>query len=78
MLLDCNIEYKKGENQTDIQLENETDYEAVLKLEEDWVQKTCEEIIAHKPDLIITEKGVSGTYYFRLIVHNDKRFATQY
>lgn len=59
LLLDCNLEYKKGESQTDVQLENESDYEAILRLEEDWIRKVCGEIIAFKPDLVITEKGVS-------------------
>lgn len=59
LLLDCNLEYKKGESQTDVQLENESDYEAMLRLEEDWIRKVCGEIIAFKPDLVITEKGVS-------------------
>merc|ERR1719188_455566 len=40
LLLDCNLEYKKGESQT-------------------YIKKICDDIIAHKPDLVITEKGVS-------------------
>merc|ERR1711936_510610 len=42
LLLDCNLEYKKGESQTNME-----------------IKKVCEEIIAFKPDLVITEKGVS-------------------
>merc|ERR1712156_1296731 len=42
LLLDCNLEYKKGESQTNIE-----------------IMKICEEIIKFKPDLVITEKGVS-------------------
>merc|ERR1711910_87075 len=40
LLLDCNLEYKKGESQTNM-------------------EKICDEIPAFKPDLVITEKGVS-------------------
>ncbi len=32
----------------------------MLKLEEDYIQKQCSDIIALKPDLVLTEKGVSG------------------
>merc|ERR1712136_510301 len=31
----------------------------ILQLEEEYIKKICEEIIAFKPDLVITEKGVS-------------------
>merc|ERR1719370_1704824 len=59
LLLDCNLEYKKGESQTNIELTQETDFERILQLEEEYIKKICEEIIAFKPDLVITEKGVS-------------------
>ena len=36
-----------------------TDRAALLKLEEDWIQDTCKEIAKHKPDVVITEKGLS-------------------
>merc|ERR1719490_275197 len=49
LLLDCNLEYKKGESQTNIEIMNEGDYS----------KKICDEITAFKPDLVITEKGVS-------------------
>ena len=32
---------------------------ALLKLEEDWIERQCVEIAKHKPDLVITEKGLS-------------------
>ena len=32
----------------------------MLQLEEEYIQKICEDIIALKPDLVFTEKGVSG------------------
>lgn len=58
-LLDCPLEYKKGESQTNIEVMKETDWEKLLMQEEEEVKKLCEEIIAVKPDLVITEKGVS-------------------
>lgn len=59
LLMDCPLEYKKGENQTQVEMSREEDYAALLQAEEDWVQRTCEQIVAFKPDLVITEKGLS-------------------
>lgn len=59
LLLDCPLEYKKGESQTNVELSNETDWEAILKAEEDFVKKQCDEILAYKPDVVVTEKGIS-------------------
>ncbi|XP_063955568.1 T-complex protein 1 subunit gamma-like [Lytechinus pictus] len=61
LLLDCNLEYKKGESQTNLEIGNETDFTRILQLEEEYIQRICSEIIALKPDLIFTEKGISGT-----------------
>merc|ERR1719244_2276153 len=59
LLLDCNLEYKKGESQTNIEIMKEDDFSKVLEQEETYIKKICDEIIAFKPDLVITEKGVS-------------------
>lgn len=59
LLLDCNLEYKKGESQTNIEITKEEDFTKILKMEEDYIEKICEELIQFKPDLVITEKGVS-------------------
>jgi len=59
LLLDCNLEYKKGESQTNIELMKEEDFSKVLEQEETFIKKMCDEILAFKPDLVITEKGVS-------------------
>lgn len=59
ILLDCPLEYKKGESQTNVELMKETDFTRMLELEEEMVKKMCEDIIALKPDVVFTEKGVS-------------------
>jgi len=59
MLLDCPIEYKKGENQTNVEVTNDADWETLLKMEEEYVEQLCNNIIKNKPDLVFTEKGVS-------------------
>jgi len=59
LLLDCPLEYKKGESQTNIEVSQEMDFNRILQLEEEQIKKMCEEIIAFKPDLVFTEKGAS-------------------
>ncbi|XP_043262949.1 T-complex protein 1 subunit gamma [Colletes gigas] len=59
VLLDCPLEYKKGESQTNIEIMKDTDFTRILELEEEHVKKICEDIVAVKPDVVITEKGVS-------------------
>jgi len=59
VLLDCPLEYKKNESQTNVEVTKEADWEKLLQQEEEEVKKICDDIIAVKPDLVITEKGVS-------------------
>lgn len=59
LLLDCNLEYKKGESQTNIEIMKEDDFSKILEMEEAYIKKICDEIIKFQPDLVITEKGVS-------------------
>ncbi|KAF4503798.1 hypothetical protein G6O67_008892 [Ophiocordyceps sinensis] len=57
VLLDCPLEYKKGESQTNIEITKEEDWNRILQIEEEQVKLMCEAILAVKPDLVITEKG---------------------
>jgi T-complex protein 1 subunit gamma len=59
LLLDTPLEYKKGETQTHMEIDNQSDWNALLQQEEEYVRQMCQEIIAFKPDIVITEKGVS-------------------
>jgi T-complex protein 1 subunit gamma len=59
LLLDCPLEYKKGESQTNVEVTKEADWEKLLQQEEDEIRKICDDIIRVKPDVVITEKGVS-------------------
>ncbi|CAI0431716.1 unnamed protein product [Linum tenue] len=65
ILLDCPLEYKKGENQTNAELVKEEDWELLLKMEEEYIENICSQILKFKPDLVITEKGLSdlATHY---------------
>ena len=59
VLLDCTLEYKKGESQTNMEFTKEEDFKRALQMEEEEVKKMCDEILKVKPDVVITEKGVS-------------------
>ena len=64
VLLDCPLEYKKGESQTNVEVTDESHWARLLQIEEEQVKELCDQIIRVKPDLVITEKGVSGKYLF--------------
>mmetsp|Transcript_23654 Transcript_23654/g.59886 ORF Transcript_23654/g.59886 Transcript_23654/m.59886 type:complete len:326 (-) Transcript_23654:1115-2092(-) len=59
ILLDCPIEYKKGDSQATIEIEKENDWENLLKAEENFIMFICNLLKKFKPDVIVTEKGVS-------------------
>jgi T-complex protein 1 subunit gamma len=59
ILLDCPLEYKKGESQTNLEVMKEGDFAKFLQLEEDQVADLCQQLIALKPDIVVTEKGCS-------------------
>mmetsp|Transcript_18510 Transcript_18510/g.32130 ORF Transcript_18510/g.32130 Transcript_18510/m.32130 type:complete len:549 (+) Transcript_18510:140-1786(+) len=59
VLLDSGLEYKKGESQTNVEITNEAEWGKLLKLEEDYVERAVADLLKCKPDLVITEKGVS-------------------
>jgi len=73
--LDCPLEYKKGESQTNIEITKETDWNRILEIEEEQVKAMCDKILEFKPDLVITEKGVSGALQERQVVDNRSRSA---
>lgn len=58
ILLDCPLEYKKGESQTNIEITKEDDWNRILQIEEEQVRQLCELLLEFKPDVVITEKGV--------------------
>lgn len=70
VLLDCPLEYKKGESQTNIEISKEADWNRILQIEEEQVKQLCDSIIAVKPDLVITEKGVSDLAQHYLMKEN--------
>lgn len=41
LLLDCPLEYKKGESQTNVEIMNEDDFNALLRQEEEYIEQMC-------------------------------------
>ena len=66
ILVDCPLEYKKGESATNMEFYKEEDFKKALKQEEQEVKLMCDNILKFKPDLVIGEKGVAdlATHYF--------------
>eukprot|EP00924_Labyrinthula_sp_SR-Ha-C_P010285 snap_masked-scaffold_23-processed-gene-2.12-mRNA-1 protein AED:0.01 eAED:0.01 QI:0/-1/0/1/-1/1/1/0/549 len=59
LLLDCPLEYKKMESTTNFEISDTNQFDDLLKQEEKYIMDICASIIAVKPDLVCTEKGVS-------------------
>jgi T-complex protein 1 subunit gamma len=59
VLLDCPLEYKKGESMTNMEFTADDDFKKALAMEETEVKRMCMAILKVKPDIVITEKGVS-------------------
>jgi T-complex protein 1 subunit gamma len=72
VLLDCPLEYKKGESQTNIEISKEADFARINQIEEEQVKAMVDRILEFNPDLVLTEKGISGplSVPLELIVHN--------
>lgn len=70
LLIDCSLEYKKGESMTNIEIVKEGDWNAFLALEEQQIKEMCDKIISHKPDIVICEKGVSDLAQHYLLKAN--------
>lgn len=59
LLLDCTLEYKKGESMTNMEISKEGDFQLALEQERKELKYVCDMITKWKPDVVITEKGVS-------------------
>lgn len=71
VLLDCPLEYKKGESMTNMEFTKEDDFKKALAMEEIEVARMCDQILRVKPDLVITEKGVSDLALHHLLKHGN-------
>jgi T-complex protein 1 subunit gamma len=70
LLLDCNLEYKKGESQTNMEMSKDSDMTDALQQEINEIATMCSFIMKHNPDVIVTEKGVSDLAQHFLLKQN--------
>lgn len=61
IMLDCPLEYRKAESQTNVELSKGADWKRLLDIEQEYEIKLCEKLLEFKPDVVLTEKGVSET-----------------
>lgn len=59
LILDCTLEYKKGESQTIVDISDEAGWAKLLEQEETEVYNMCRNIIETGCNVVVTEKGVS-------------------
>jgi T-complex protein 1 subunit gamma len=57
VLLDCPLEYKKGESQTNMEFSKESDWSSARDIEEEKVKALVNMILEFNPDLVITVSG---------------------
>eukprot|EP01123_Difflugia_compressa_P002704 TRINITY_DN1348_c0_g1_i2.p1 TRINITY_DN1348_c0_g1~~TRINITY_DN1348_c0_g1_i2.p1 ORF type:complete len:560 (+),score=106.11 TRINITY_DN1348_c0_g1_i2:31-1680(+) len=70
ILLDCNLEYKKSQNKVNHQVKDGKEWEKIMMLEEEQVKKIVMDIVKFKPDVVITEKGISDEAQHWFVKHN--------
>ncbi|OAG29000.1 T-complex protein 1 subunit gamma [Nematocida displodere] len=61
LLIDFPLEYRKGENQMNIEMHNSEIFGRALEVEEEQVQKMAMLIVAAEPSVVVSEKGISDS-----------------
>jgi T-complex protein 1 subunit gamma len=70
LLLDCPLEYKKAESQTNMEMSKDSDMTDALQQEINEIAQMCSYILKHNPDVVITEKGVADLAIHFLLKQN--------
>ncbi|KAJ3998978.1 chaperonin Cpn60/TCP-1 family [Lentinula boryana] len=70
VLLDCPLEYKKGESQTNMEFSKAGDWSRAQEVEEEVVKAMVETICQVGCDLVLTEKGISDLAQHHFLKHN--------
>ena len=60
--------FLQSESQTTVEAMTPEQYQQVLLEEELFIKRQCDEILKHKPDLVVCEKGISdlAQHYFKV------------
>ncbi len=56
---------------TNMEFTKEDDFKKALQMEEEEIKKMCDDILRVKPDVVITEKGVSDTAQHFLLKYGN-------
>ena len=59
ILLDCPVDYVKPETNFNVEITKATDFEVLVRQEEDYVRSLCATLVTYHPSVVVTEKGVS-------------------
>jgi len=70
ILLDCNLEAQKDNSGGQVLIETSDEWKQAMDEEEDNVRKMINDIVKWKPDLVITEKGISDEAQQIFVRHN--------
>lgn len=70
LLLDCPLEYKKAESQTNMEMTKENDMVDALQQEQLEIAQMANFIMKWNPDVVITEKGLSDLIQHYLLRQN--------
>ncbi|KRH93277.1 Chaperonin complex component, TCP-1 gamma subunit (CCT3) [Pseudoloma neurophilia] len=70
LILDCSLEYKKGESKTSYEFKQQGNFSRALEIEEEQITEAVNNIILHKPDIVISEKGISDLAFSLFQKHN--------
>lgn len=65
--IDGNLDYTKGESQTNIEIENSGDWERYLEIEEEWIKEQCGYIVASGANVVVVEKALSDLAQHHLV-----------
>ena len=60
LLLDCPLEYKKGDSATNVEITKEEDWNTLLRIEEEYIEHMCAQIVA-----VAGPRGNRGLKFFR-------------
>lgn len=70
LILDCGLEYRKGESITTIEITGEDDYANILAEEEHQIKEMCQHVIDTGANVVIVEKGIADLACHYLAEHN--------
>lgn len=70
LLMDCPLEYKKAESQTNMEMTKENDMVEALQQESAEIAQMANFIMKWNPDIVITEKGLSDLIQHYLLKQN--------